>query len=141
MDADIPEGSYSIDTSVLIELLSGTTLGMVVLDSIWKLELYTTPINICEAEYVLCRIVGFEKSRGKIEALVKSNFVSIVPAEEVIHRAALIKCQRAVALPDCFTIALAEHLNVRAMFAYPEKELLREIERKPFDVEILFLAG
>lgn len=49
------------------------------------------------------------------------------------------KCERAVSPADYSCIATAKLAGAKAVFARKEKELTREIERKPFDVEMLFL--
>jgi hypothetical protein len=57
----------------------------------------------------------------------------------LIESASEYKCDRAISLPDCFSMSLAKRLSLPVLFAVREKELAKEIEKRPFDVEILFL--
>ena len=49
------------------------------------------------------------------------------------------ECERAISLPDCFTLSLGKNRSLEALFAARERELAEEMERRPFDVEIRFL--
>jgi predicted nucleic acid-binding protein len=126
----------------LIELLSSTDISKPLLDAIEgdTVNPYTTFQALTEAEYILCREIGWEKARGKIEGLTESRAVELVEASELVHEAARIKCARAIALTDCYTIALAEKLDGTALFAHLEDDLSREMKRKPFSINLVFLS-
>ncbi len=94
---------------------------------------------LSETEYVLCRQIGGAKAREKIESLVESRSIEIIEDSALLHDATKIKCSRAIALGDCYTLALAERLNGTALFARQEKDLEKETKRKPFPVKIAFL--
>ena len=94
-----------------------------------------------EAEYILCREHGWNKASDKVEKLVLSRAIEIVENERILHEAARTKCERSIALGDCYTIALAENLKGTAVFARPEEDLQKEMERKPFPVKIVFLEA
>ncbi len=104
-----------------------------------KWDAWCTEIAIVETSYILCREYGWEEAKTKIEALRESNTIRIEPINTYNEKAAQIKCERSIALPDCLTIALAETLKSQAVFAHREKELDAAIKRKPFNVGILFL--
>jgi predicted nucleic acid-binding protein len=125
----------------LIELLSSTGLSKPLRDAIEgdTVNPYTTFQSLIEAEYVLCREKGWEKAREKIDELTESRAVELVEASELVHETARIKCVRAIALTDCYTIALAEKLNGTAVFAHLEDDLSREMKRKPFSTKLVFL--
>jgi predicted nucleic acid-binding protein len=125
----------------LIELLSSTDLSKPVRDAIEQdvVNPYTTFQALTEAEYILCREIGWEKARGKVEGLTESRAIEIVEASELVHETARIKCTRAIALTDCYTIALAEKLNGTAVFVRLEDDLSREMKRKPFSTKLAFL--
>jgi predicted nucleic acid-binding protein len=133
--------SYSLDSGVLIEMLLGTLYGKMASDSLLSgsMTAYTCHFNLSEAEYILCRRLGPEPARSKVESLVRSNYLNITDAEKLYAKAAEIKCERALALGDCYTIANAKVTNSAALFAFREEELKKEIERKPFDVQIKFI--
>ncbi len=78
---------------------------------------------ILETFYILCRKSSWEEAKVKIDALIKSNIIKIIPISNLIEHAALIKCERAIAIADCLTIALAKSLNGAAIFFDREKEL------------------
>ena len=42
-------------------------------------------------------------------------------------------------MADCSCIATAKLANAKAVFARREEELAKEMKRKPFDMEIIFL--
>jgi len=99
----------------------------------------TTELNIAELRYILCRRVGWTKSSETVGKLMRSGYIRIFPVTELIEHASRIKCQRAISLADCFTLALAERLNVNVAFARHERELDEELGKKPFKVKTLFL--
>jgi predicted nucleic acid-binding protein len=138
---DSLSGTVSLDGSVLIELLSSTDLSKPLRDAIEgdAVNPYTTFQSLIEAEYILCREKGWEKAREKIDVLTESRAVELVEASELVHETARIKCARAIALTDCYTIALAEKLNGTAVFAHLEDDLSREMKRKPFSTKLAFL--
>ena len=134
-------GSMAFDASVLVELLLSTPAGRLVRDRLLEGELfgYATELAVVEAEYVLCGQLGWEEAEAKVEALVRSGFIQVEDITPLCERAAKYKCERALALPDCFTIALAEMLFIPALFARREHELVKELGRAPPGVEVLFL--
>jgi len=138
---DTLSGTISLDGSVLIELLSSTDLSKPLRDAIEGdiVNPYTTFQSLTEAEYILCREIGWEKAKEKVEGLTESRAIEIVEASELVHETARIKCARAIALTDCYTIALAEKLNGTAVFARLEDDLSREMNRKPFSTKLAFL--
>lgn len=101
----------------------------------------TTYHALSEAEYILCREFGEETSRQKLDSLIQSRTIEIVEDSFLLHDAARVKCGRAIALGDCYAIALAHKLKGTALFARPEEDLDREIRRKPFLVPIAYLQS
>src|SRR5919109_4928515 len=130
---DTLNGIISLDASVLVELLTGTVASQPLRESIEsdRTHPHTTFLALTEAEYILCRKIGGEKAREKVERLIHSRTVELVEDSTLQHDAAEIKCQRAIALGDCYTIALAEKLKGKALFAQKEDDLEREVQRKP----------
>jgi predicted nucleic acid-binding protein len=86
-------------------------------------------------------MLGRTQARSKVDNLVRSNYINLTDAGRLYANAAEIKCERALALGDCYTIANAKVTGSTALFAFREEELNREIKRKPFDVEIEFIEG
>jgi predicted nucleic acid-binding protein len=136
--------SYSLDSGVLVEMLLGTAIGRIMSNSLLSdspISAYACHFNLSEAEYILCRMLGRTQARSKVDNLVRSNYINLTDAGRLYAKAAEIKCERALALGDCYTIANAEVTSSIALFAFREEELNREMERKPFDVQIEFLEG
>jgi predicted nucleic acid-binding protein len=136
--------SYSLDGGVLIEMLLGTLIGRMFSDSLLSdspITAYTCHFNLSEAEYILCRMLGRTQARSKVDNLVRSNYINLTDVAKLYANAAEIKCERALALGDCYTIANAKVTSSTALFAFQEEELKREMEKKPFDVEIRFIEG
>jgi len=49
------------------------------------------------------------------------------------------KCEHSISLPDALILSLAKYLDCSALFSRREREILDNILKKGFDVEILFL--
>ncbi len=135
-------GDIIFDTSILIEIIAGTDTGKRIA-SLLKEEViraFTTELNIIELRYVLCRKAGWEKASEIVDNLIRSGYIKIISTREISERAALLKCQRALSLIDCFTIAAGETTKRKVMFARKEKELENELKRKQFQTTIIFAA-
>jgi len=65
--------------------------------------------------------------------------VDIIETGALMSEAAKVKCERALSLPDCFTLALAKIFDCKAYFVKREDEMEKEIKKRSFDVEIEFL--
>lgn len=131
--------SYVFDTSVIVEIIGGTVLGRTVLKFLLEHDVvaFVSEIHVAELKYVICRKQGLEKARKVVEKLLESGYVRVIPVSGFIERAARIKCERAVSLVDAFTIALGEELGLTVVFASLERELKRELERKPFETKVV----
>ena len=64
--------------------------------------------------------------------------IEIIADSELLEYAAQYKCNRAIALADCFTLAAAKLHKCPALFIKKEKEISDEIEKQPFDVDLKF---
>jgi predicted nucleic acid-binding protein len=135
------KGAYATDTSTLIELVYGTPIGERLLNAMLEetIEIITHELAIAELRYILCRNVGKEKAKARVEKLLASGYIVVEDISELIETAADYKCDRAISLPDCFTLSLGKERSLPVLFAWKEKELTTEMERKPFDLDILFL--
>jgi len=131
----------AFDASVLIELLLSTPGGTFVREALLRGDLfgYATELALVEARYVLCRRLGWEEAARRVNHLALSGFIQVEDISPLCERAAELKCRMAIALPDCFTLSLAEMLYVPAFFARRERELLKALSRASLGVEVLFL--
>jgi predicted nucleic acid-binding protein len=134
-------GEYAADSSVLIELAFGTPRVSGLRDSVVeeKVVLVTHELAVVELRYILCRRLGQERAWAQVEKLLGSGHIVVEDASGLMGPASLLKCERHIALPDCFTLALANKLGISALFASREVEILREMDKSPFKVEVEFL--
>jgi predicted nucleic acid-binding protein len=102
-------------------------------------EAYMTELAITELRYGLCRKLGWHQSNEKVNKLLAPGYFTVEDTLQLINEAAKIKCQRAISLPDCFTLALANKIAGNPLFARQEQELASEMAKKSFGVTLLFL--
>ena len=91
--------------------------------------------------YVLCRRAGWEVAEGKRRLLEESGLIAVIPTSLIVGEASRMKCQRAISLADCFTIAIAKLYGCAALFAKRERGLDAEAARRAFKVPLEFLLG
>jgi predicted nucleic acid-binding protein len=98
------KGKLAIDTSALIELIYCDSLGQKLKKALETdmVEAYTTELAITELRYVLCRKLGWQQSKERVNKLLASGYFKVEDTSQLINEAAKIKCQRAISLPDCF---------------------------------------
>ena len=134
-------GALAFDSSVLIEMVFSSEMGREIVKLLINdiILAYTTEIALTELEYILCRRIGIREARDRVNKLLKSGYVNVIETSKLRELAAEYKCRRAISLADSFLLALSKYLKIPALFARREKELIKEIEREPFDVIILFL--
>jgi len=136
-------GNTALDTSVLIEFLTGTKAGEAIKTYFKTLRPEETTscsiLTISEIFYVLCRLEGVTFAEDKINDMLKSQILQVYNTTDLAIQTGKIKCKRAISLADCSCIATAKLANAKAVFARKEEELVREMERKTFNVEIIFL--
>ena len=135
------EGDMVFDAGVLIDLMTSTPGGIKVKNKLLEglLTGFSTELAITELRYVLCRKLGFKKAKKLVDMLISSGYIVVEDISPLIDLAAVYKCERAISLPDCFSIALGEYLSLPVLFARREAELQTEIKKKPFNIEIHFL--
>lgn len=135
-----PEGVLVLDAGVLIELVlsSDRAAGLFRAMMEERAIARTTSLATTELRYILCRKLGMAESRERVGKLLKSGYIEVVDAP-LPELASECKCKRAISLADCYSISLAKSISAPVVFATREEELLEEMDKKPFDVEILFL--
>lgn len=115
-----------VDTGALLATLDGTSDKL--LRAASANALYMTPVNFSELLYVLCRRLGAERATSIARSLLRSGVLHVVSPPGVHARAALCKCRHSIALADCYSVALAQTLGMRAVF-HREKELEKAAAR------------
>lgn len=134
-------GSLVLDASALIEALFFSPMGLRLVEALERnlVIAYTTEPNIAELRYIACRKLGLVGSKERVDKLLASGYIHVEETSFLIDEAARLKCERALSLADCFCLALARRFACRALFARREGDLTKEMRKKPFDVEIVFL--
>ena len=117
------KGKLAIDTSALIELIYCDNLGQKLKKALETdiVEAYTTELAITELRYVLCRKLGWQQSKERVNKLLASGYFKVEDTAQLINEASKIKCQRALSLPDCFILALANKIAGNALFSVKSK--------------------
>jgi predicted nucleic acid-binding protein len=135
------KGKLAVDASALIELIYCDELGQKLKKALESdlVEAWTTELAVTELRYVLCRKLGWYQSSERVNKLLASGYIKVEDTPKLINQAAKTKCRRAISLPDCFTIALAHQIVGNALFARKEQDLTAEMQKEPFEVNILFL--
>jgi uncharacterized protein len=132
----------SVDSGVILAYYLGEDLGKLVKSSILAPRsgsVYCSRQTISELFYMLCRRKGEEFASEAVETLLKSGYLSVLSADEIDLQAGRYKCARSISLVDCYVLAVAKIQNVPAVFARREEDVENELERRPFDVKLLFL--
>jgi len=104
-----------------------------------KLQASARELALSGVWYILCRRLGKQEADTRLESLLESGYMHVIPTSELIGLTSAYKCERSISLPDCFILALADKMSVPALFALREAELVKEISSKSFGVKILFL--
>jgi len=141
---DILRGNITLDTSALIEFLTGTKLGRIVKEYFETLKpeekVYCSLYAVSEIFYVLCRLKGPEYAAEKVGEILSSQVVEVEGTEEMAFETGRLKCERSISIGDCSCIVTAKITGSIAVFAQSEKEILKEMKRTPFPAKILFLS-
>ncbi|MGA3289809.1 MAG: PIN domain-containing protein [Candidatus Bathyarchaeia archaeon] len=137
------KGKLAVDTSALIELIYCDELGQKLQKALESdlVEAWTTELTVAELRYVLCRKLGWHESTERVNKLLSSGYIKVEDTLKLINQASKTKCRRAISLPDCFTLALAHQIAGNALFARKEQDLTAEMQKEPFEINILFLEN
>lgn len=129
------------DTGVLLELATGSAESAAVRDAVvgGTLSAITGELNVLELGYLLCRAVGPEAASRSVALLRRSSEVRVLPCSEFLDSAAKMKCERAISLVDCVTVAMGDSTGMPVLFSRKEQELSKEMKRSPFRAKLLFL--
>jgi predicted nucleic acid-binding protein len=135
------KGKLAVDTSALIELIYCDAPGQKLKKALESdlVEAWTTELAVAELRYVLCRKLGWHQSTERVNKLLASGYIKVEDTLKLINQASKTKCRRDISLPDCFTLALAHQMAGNALFARKEQDLTDEMQKEPFEVNILFL--
>lgn len=127
-----------VDTGVWIEYFSETKLGQKFKEKIVedRISIYISETAVSEIFYVLCRQNGYQEAGKNIKRVLDG--AEVIEGRGIQMIAGKYKCERAISLSDCFTIAVSKSMGFPALFK-EEEEISKEIKKKAFDVDIFFL--
>jgi len=132
----------SIDSGIVLAYFLGERLGEFVKSEIFTPKNKTILCNrLCLSElfYVLCRRKGKAFARESTNMFLRAQYASVIASDELDITAGAYKCERAISLADCYVLGLAKLEGAAALFARRERDLEKEIEENPLDVQVQFL--
>lgn len=127
-----------VDTGVWIEYFLETKLGQKFKEKIIEdqVSIYISETVVSEIFYVFCRQKGYQEAKKNIDMVLDG--AEVIEGRDIQMIAGKYKCERAISLSDCFTMAASKSTGFPALFK-KEEEINQEINNKAFDVEIFFL--
>lgn len=129
-----------MDTSVLIEYLEETSAGKKFFELIFsnpQIEnFYLAPIVDTELKYILCRRKGYDKALKLVSELLK-DFI-FYSEDNLRDQTAYLKCNFAVSLADCYSLATAKLLDV-PIYMKREEEIEKIFDKISSLIKIKFI--
>ena len=132
----------ALDSSVLIAYFLGEPAGQVAKEEIFattRKDLHFSHLALAETFYILCRSKGRGFAAESMETLERTGYLRPYASTDLDYAAAAYKCERNLPLADCYVLALAKKTRATATFARKESDLATEEQKRPFDVNLLFL--
>lgn len=124
---------YAIDTSVLVKRYYDPGA---VEDRLLNASI-VSEITLSEIYYVLCRKKRVSTANDYLKALIPQ--LEIIQSSSLIQIAGQLKCQFAISLADCWTLAAAKRRNLSALFAFRETEVEDNLADIRKSVKVVFL--
>ncbi len=134
-------GDIVFDTGPSMEMLMGSPSGSFVRSKLadGTIRAILGEMNIGELRYLICRNSGWKKSVQIVEDLLATGYFTVVPVADYLMAASELKCERTLSLVDCITLSIGAAFKAPTLFADFEEELVKEMKKKPFKQEIIFL--
>ncbi|HUX99994.1 MAG TPA: PIN domain-containing protein [Candidatus Deferrimicrobium sp.] len=134
------KGSIAIDTGVLVEYIEDSALGKKFKEKILENdtfeEFHISPLVYTEILYIYCRSIGFDQAKLTVQSFLK-DFI-IADELQLRNEAAKLKCEYAISIADCYSIALAISKNL-SLYMKKEAELEKALIKAKFPIEIIFI--
>ncbi len=125
-----------------MDFVGGSTsaLGLKQLIEKGDLAPVVSELSVAEMSYIICRKEGKATASKAVSLMRESGYFRILEDSSFLDAAAGLKCERSLSFADCIAIAMGEALSIPVLFARHEKELDKELSKKPFKTEIRFLG-
>jgi predicted nucleic acid-binding protein len=119
-----------IDTGIVVEYLEGSPAGKkikeIVFGNEFVVSILATPVLAIEVYYLLRRKSSKNFAVTMIQKL--EDILTFVPLNGYLIHCGEIKALTAFALSDCYTLGLAEYMNLKALFKR-EKEIENQLQK------------
>ncbi|MCE4599760.1 MAG: hypothetical protein F7C81_06145 [Desulfurococcales archaeon] len=124
-------GAYSLDASILIEILAGSKLIAGLVNSVVAGDViaYAARLGLTEALYVACRLWGWERALQRMQILVDSGLIVVIDDEKIWDYVASRKCEIPISSGECFYPLLSKEVRLKTPIPKTRKELLENLER------------
>ena len=133
-----PFGSITADTGLFVDFFTKGPLNEYIAKQIIENERTTEILVhdylITELYYIICRQKGKNEAQEVIEELL--GFVTVISSDNIRLIAGTIKCERNLALADCFSCSIAKKYDIPVFFR-EETEINEEMVRKAFDFKLV----
>lgn len=135
--------SVVIDTGILVEYILATESGLKIKEMIFSnpfiVSVYISPLNLIELYYLFRRKNSKEETTdiiNKVKELTKVE--SIEESVEIIGE---IKAHTSFSVVDCSNLALAEKMNIKALFKHETEidKLIKEEKNLDFITKLVFI--
>ncbi|HUY01256.1 MAG TPA: PIN domain-containing protein [Candidatus Deferrimicrobium sp.] len=123
---------YALDSSILIHnfYLKDPKIDLLIKNGV------TNIVALSECYYILCRKENNQIASKYIDTLM--NDIQIISSDQIVKIVGQFKCKFSIALADCWTLATAFALKIVAVFAFKEKELVKNLNDIFKEVELKF---
>jgi len=139
-DTLIDNTSIVVDTSVLMEVLDETPMGKDFFQKVLSItqiqRIYISPLVDTELKYILCRQKGHENAI-KITSEFLKDF-TIYSEKKLRDEAAHLKCNFAISIADCYSLATAKLLEI-PIYMKKEDEIEKVFSELSTLVKISFI--
>ncbi|MHA1681622.1 MAG: hypothetical protein ACTSUE_11480 [Promethearchaeota archaeon] len=132
-----------LDTGLLVEFLTGTKIGAIIDEMIFKNPFITsvllTPLTLVEIYYIIRRKSTPGRARNEIKKI--REIARIIPIDEFIEIVGELKATTSISLSGVANIGLAEYQDVKIIFKH-ETEIddnLAQHASETFTKRIIFI--
>ena len=109
-----------LDTGLLIAFLTGTKVGAIIDEMIFKNTYITsillTPLTLVEIYYIIRRKSSPNRAKNEVNKI--RQITRVVPIDEFVEIIGELKATTSISLSDVANIGLAEYQDVKVLFKH-----------------------